>query len=86
MIFSIAIGLRPSPNEKRALTTSASEPHTFTEESPVSRAIPGVLDTLESAHLGKESRDLDEFYQSVRNNAEGIIGSCPSHDHARSPS
>lgn len=48
------------------------EGHTFTEENPVSRAIQGVLDTLESAHLEKESRDLDEFYQSVRNKAQGI--------------
>lgn len=48
------------------------EGHAFTEENPVSRAIQGVLETLESAHLEKESRDLDEFYQSVRNKAQGI--------------
>nr|WP_237168298.1 type ISP restriction/modification enzyme [Paracoccus shandongensis] len=48
------------------------EGHAFTEENPVSRAIQGVLNTLESAHLEKESRDLDEFYQSVRNKAHGI--------------
>jgi predicted helicase len=48
------------------------EGHTFTQENPVSRAIQGVLDALESAHLEKESRDLDEFYTSVRNKARGI--------------
>ncbi|MCP5389847.1 MAG: DEAD/DEAH box helicase [Novosphingobium sp.] len=48
------------------------EGHAFTQENPVSRAIQGVLDALESSHLEKESRDLDEFYQSVRNKALGI--------------
>lgn len=48
------------------------EGHAFTQENPVSRAIQGVLDALESAHLEKESRDLDDFYASVRNKAQGI--------------
>jgi predicted helicase len=48
------------------------EGHAFTQENPVSRAIQGVLDALESAHLEKESRDLDDFYASVRNKAHGI--------------
>lgn len=48
------------------------EGHAFTQENPVSRAIQGVLDALESSHLEKESRDLDEFYASVRNKARGI--------------
>ena len=38
------------------------EGHVFTQENPVSKAIQGVLDALESEHLEKESRDLDEFY------------------------
>lgn len=48
------------------------EGHTFTQENPVSRAIQGVLDALEGEHLEKESRDLDDFYTSVRNKARGI--------------
>lgn len=48
------------------------EGHAFTQENSVSRAIQGVLDVLESAHLEKESRELDEFYDSVRNKAQGI--------------
>ncbi|MCG5238038.1 DEAD/DEAH box helicase [Xanthobacter oligotrophicus] len=48
------------------------EGHTFTQENPVSRAIQGVLDALESSHLEKESRDLAEFYTSVRKKAQGI--------------
>lgn len=48
------------------------EGHAFTTENPVSRAIQGVLDVLESSHLEKESRDLDAFYASVRNKAKGI--------------
>ncbi len=48
------------------------EGHAFTQENPVSRAIQGVLEALEGAHLEKESRDLDDFYASVRNKAQGI--------------
>lgn len=48
------------------------EGHTFTQKNPVSRAIQGVLDALEGAHLEKESRDLAEFYTSVRSKARGI--------------
>lgn len=48
------------------------EGHAFTRENPVSRAIQNVLDALESSHLEKESRDLDEFYASVRLKAQGI--------------
>ncbi|MBC2834062.1 DEAD/DEAH box helicase [Paragemmobacter straminiformis] len=48
------------------------EGHAFTQENPVSRAIQGVLDALEGEHLEKETRDLDDFYASVRNKAQGI--------------
>ena len=48
------------------------EGHAFTRENPVSRAIQNVLDALESSHLEKESRDLDEFYASVRLKTQGI--------------
>lgn len=44
----------------------------FTSANPVSRAIQGVLDVLETENLQKESRDLEDFYQSVRNRAHGI--------------
>jgi len=48
------------------------EGHAFTRENPVSRGIQSVLDALEGANLEKESRDLDEFYKSVRLKAQGI--------------
>ena len=59
------------------------EGHTFTTENPVSRAIQGVLDALESAHLEKESRDLDEFYRSVRLKAQGITNPAAKQDLIR---
>ncbi|SEN48659.1 Helicase conserved C-terminal domain-containing protein [Paracoccus alcaliphilus] len=59
------------------------EGHTFTTENPVSRAIQGVLDVLESAHLEKESRDLDEFYRSVRLKAQGITNPAAKQDLIR---
>ena len=59
------------------------EGHTFTTENPVSRAIQGVLDALESAHLEKESRDLDEFYRSVRLKAQGITDPAAKQDLIR---
>lgn len=48
------------------------EGHEFTKENPVSHAIQGVLDVLEAEHLEKESRDLGDFYKSVRSKAQGI--------------
>ena len=59
------------------------EGHTFTQENPVSRAIQGVLDALEGAHLEKESRDLDEFYASVRNKAQGITNPAAKQELVR---
>lgn len=59
------------------------EGHTFTQENPVSRAIQGVLDALESSHLEKESRDLDAFYASVRNKAKGITNPAAKQDLIR---
>ncbi|WP_221931956.1 type ISP restriction/modification enzyme [Paracoccus sp. M683] len=59
------------------------EGHSFTTENPVSRAIQGVLDVLESAHLEKESRDLDEFYHSVRLKAQGITNPAAKQDLIR---
>ncbi|MBL3564666.1 DEAD/DEAH box helicase [Rhodovulum sulfidophilum] len=48
------------------------EGHQFTDQNPVSRAIQKVLDVLDEHNLDKESRDLDEFYASVRFRADGI--------------
>lgn len=48
------------------------EGHAFTRENPVSRGIQSVLDALEGANLEKESRDLEDFYKSVRLKAQGI--------------
>jgi predicted helicase len=59
------------------------EGHVFTQENPVSKAIQGVLDALESEHLEKESRDLDEFYTSVRNKAQGITNPAAKQDLIR---
>ena len=38
---------------------------------------------LESAHLEKESRDLDEFYHSVRLKAQGITNPAAKQDLIR---
>ncbi|WP_206614052.1 type ISP restriction/modification enzyme [Paenirhodobacter populi] len=59
------------------------EGHKFTTENPVSRAIQGVLDVLEGAHLEKESRDLEEFYASVRLKAQGITNPAAKQDLIR---
>lgn len=59
------------------------EGHVFTKENPVSRAIQGVLDVLECSHLEKESRDLDEFYASVRLKAQGITNPAAKQDLIR---
>ncbi|TWG49545.1 type ISP restriction/modification enzyme [Aminobacter sp. J44] len=59
------------------------EGHEFTKENPVSRAIQGVLDVLESEHLEKESRDLEDFYKSVRNRAMGITNPAAKQELVR---
>ncbi len=59
------------------------EGHVFTQENPVSRAIRGVLEALESAHLEKESRDLDDFYASVRTKAQGITNPAAKQELVR---
>lgn len=59
------------------------EGHAFTQENPVSKAIQGVLDTLESEHLEKESKDLDDFYASVRLKAEGITNPAAKQELVR---
>lgn len=46
--------------------------HQFTDQNPVSRAMQQVLDVLDENRLDKESRDLEKFYESVRNRAHGI--------------
>jgi len=48
------------------------EGHQFTDQNPVSRAMQQVLDVLDENHLEKESKDLEKFYDSVRNRAHGI--------------
>ncbi len=59
------------------------EGHAFTQENPVSKAIQGVLDALESEHLEKESKDLDDFYASVRLKAEGITNPAAKQELVR---
>jgi len=59
------------------------EGHAFTKENPVSRGIQGVLDALEGANLEKESRDLDDFYKSVRLKAQGITNPAAKQELVR---
>ncbi len=46
--------------------------HQFTDQNPVSRAMQQVLDVLDENRIDKETRDLEKFYDSVRNRAHGI--------------
>ncbi|SFB14812.1 Predicted helicase [Poseidonocella pacifica] len=46
--------------------------HQFTDQNPVSRAMQQVLDVLDENRIDKESKDLEKFYDSVRNRAHGI--------------
>jgi predicted helicase len=48
------------------------EGHEFTDQNPVSRAMQQVLDVLDENRIDKESKDLEKFYDSVRNRAHGI--------------
>jgi predicted helicase len=59
------------------------EGHAFTKENPVSRAIQGVLEALEDAHLEKENRDLEDFYTSVRNKIAGLTNPAAKQDLIR---
>ena len=44
----------------------------FVERNPVSRAMQEILNALDDQGLNAESKALENFYQSVRNRAEGI--------------
>lgn len=46
--------------------------HQFTDQNPVSRAMQQVLDVLDENRIDKETKDLEKFYDSVRNRAHGI--------------
>ncbi|WP_336288686.1 DEAD/DEAH box helicase [Bartonella sp. CB60] len=48
------------------------EGYQFTRENPVSRAMQRMLDVLDEANLDKESKDLENFYASVKLRASGI--------------
>lgn len=48
------------------------EHHSFAASNPVSRALQGVLDVLDSQHIEKEAASLERFYASVRARAAGI--------------
>lgn len=48
------------------------EGYSFTSNNPVSLAMQGVLDVLESQNLDKESDSLQKFYESVKMRAAGI--------------
>ncbi|WP_435988512.1 DEAD/DEAH box helicase [Sulfitobacter sp. SH24] len=46
--------------------------HQFTDQNPVSCAMQQVLDVLDENRIDKETKDLEKFYDSVRNRAQGI--------------
>lgn len=46
--------------------------HQFTDQNPVSCAMQQVLDVLDENRIDKETKDLEKFYDSVRNRAHGI--------------
>lgn len=48
------------------------EHHSFAASNPVSRALQGVLDVLDTQHIEKEAASLERFYASVRARAAGI--------------
>ncbi len=48
------------------------EDHQFTDQNPVSRAMQQVLAVLDENRIDKEAKDLEKFYESVRNRAHGI--------------
>lgn len=48
------------------------EGYSFATENPMSKAMQGVLDILQEHHLEKEASQLERFYLSVKERAEGI--------------
>ncbi|WP_411827644.1 DEAD/DEAH box helicase [Luteolibacter sp. AS25] len=44
----------------------------FSKHNPVSQAMEGILEALNDQALEKETRELDQFYHSVRTRAAGI--------------
>lgn len=46
--------------------------YSFAEHNPMSKAMQGVLDTLQEHRLDKEAETLQRFYDSVKLRAEGI--------------
>ena len=46
--------------------------YSFASHNPMSKAMQGVLDVLDTQNLGKEAGTLQEFYDSVKLRAEGI--------------
>ncbi|HYG48250.1 MAG TPA: type ISP restriction/modification enzyme [Allosphingosinicella sp.] len=48
------------------------EGYSFAEANPVSKALEGVLATLQEHNIDKEAESLQRFYASVKRRAEGI--------------
>lgn len=48
------------------------EGYAFSERNPVSQVMQQMIDALEEQHLDKETRELEDFYASVRRRASGI--------------
>jgi len=48
------------------------EGYSFAQNNPVSKALEGVLETLQAHHIDKEAESLQRFYASVRRRAAGI--------------
>jgi predicted helicase len=48
------------------------EGYSFTQNNPVSKALEGVLETLQAHRIDKEAESLQRFYASVKRRAAGI--------------
>lgn len=48
------------------------EAYAFSDHNPVSQVMQHMIEALEDQHLGKETEQLDKFYESVRTRASGI--------------
>ena len=60
----------------RPVFAALFEDYAFTALNPVSRAMQGMLDSLEERGLEKETADLDNFYRDVRVCVQGLTSAA----------
>lgn len=48
------------------------EGYAFSDHNPVSQVMQRMIDAIEEQHLDKETRELEDFYASVRRRASGV--------------